>query len=85
MLEIEEKGSFQVGNVQVAKHLGDVVIIEGIDHLGVDDDGVVDNEIGDESANEMPVVMDGVLLLLLADKSLLCEFDDEGSLVELFI
>ena len=43
MFEIEEKGSFQAGNVEVAKHLGDVVIIEGIDHLGIDDDGVVDN------------------------------------------
>ena len=85
MFEIEEKGSFQAGNVEVAKHLGDVVIVEGIDHLGIDDDGVVDNEIGNESADEMLIVMDGVLLLLLADKSLLCELDDKGSLVDLFI
>ncbi len=85
MFEIEEKGSFQAGNVEVAKHLGDVVIVEGIHHLGIDDDGVVANEIGDESVNEVLVVMDGVLLLLLADKSLLYEFDDEGSLLELFI
>ena len=85
MFEIEEKGRFQAGNVEVAKHLGDVVIVERVDHLGIDDDGVVDNEIRDESANEVLVVMDGVLLLLLADKSLLYEFDDEGSLIELFI
>jgi hypothetical protein len=85
VFEIEEKSSFETGNVEVAKHLGDVVIVEGIDHLGIDDDGVVDNEIGDESANEMLIVMHWVLLLLLADEALLCQFDHEGSLVELFI
>jgi len=62
-----------------------VGFVEGIDHLGINNDGIVDNEIGDEDTNKLAVVMNGVLLLLIADKALLGEFDDLSSLVELFI
>lgn len=85
MLEIQEEGSFQARDVEVAEHLGDVGFVESTDHLGIDDDCVIDNEIGDEGANEVFVVMNGMLLLLIAHKALFCEFDDKGSFVELFI
>jgi hypothetical protein len=62
-----------------------VVFIEGGDDLGIDDDGFVDDEIGDEGADELFVVVDGVLLLLIADEALFGEFDDKGAFVEFFV
>ena len=62
-----------------------MAVVESGDDLGIYDDGFVNNEIGDKRANELVVVMDGKLLLLIADKAPLGEFDDEGALIKLFI
>jgi hypothetical protein len=85
MFEVEEQGGFEAGDVEVAEHLGDVVLVEGGDDLGIDDDGVVDDEIGDEGADELFIIVNRVLLLLVTNEALFGEFDDEGSLLELFI
>ncbi len=85
MLEIEKQGGFQARDVEIAKHLGDVGFIEIGNHFRIDDDGLVYNQVGDEGANELTVVMNGKLFLLFADKTFLGEFDDQCALVELFI
>ncbi len=85
MFEIEEQRGFEAGDVEVAQHLGEVVFVESSDDLGIDDDGFVDDEIGDEVADELAVVVDGVLLLLVTNEALFGEFDDEGTFVEFFI
>lgn len=85
MFEVEEQCGFEAGDVEVAEHLGGVIFVEGSDDLGIDDHGFIDDEIGDEIADELFVVVDGVLLLLIADESLFGEFDDECALVKLFI
>jgi len=38
--------------------LSDVIIVEGGDHLGIGNDKPVDDQVGNERADEMPFVMD---------------------------
>ena len=85
MFEVEKEGCFESRDVEVSEHLGNMVFVEGADDLGVDDDGLIDNKIRNEVADELFVVVDGVLLLLLADEVLFGEFDHEGAFIELFI
>ena len=85
MFEVQEKSGFKSCDVEVAEHLGEVAIIESGDNLGIDYHGVIDDEIRDECADELIVVMDEVLFLLVADEALIGEFDDESTLIELFI
>lgn len=85
MFEVEEQRGLEAGDAEVAEHLGGVVFVEGSDNLGIDDHGFVDDEIRNEVADELFVVVDGVLLLLLAGQALFVEFDDEGAFVELFV
>ncbi len=85
MLEIEKQSGFQARDVEIAKHLGDVGFIEIGNHFWIDNDSLVYNQVGDEGANELTVVMNGKLFLLFADKTFPSEFDDQCALVELFI
>lgn len=85
MFEVEEEGGFEAGNVEVAEHLRYMGFVEGGDDLGIDDDGIVDDEVGDQGAYELFAVVDWMLLLLIADEALLGEFDDEGAFVEFFV
>ncbi len=85
ILEIEKQSGFQARDVEIAKHLGDVGFVEIGNHFRIDDDGLVYNQVGEEGANELTVVLNGILFLLFADKTFLGEFDDQCALVELFI
>ena len=85
ILEIEKQSGFQARDVEIAKHLGDVGFVEIGNHFRIDDDGLVYNQVGGEGANELTVVLNGILFLLFADKTFLGEFDDQCALVELFI
>ena len=64
MLEIEKQSGFQARDVEIAKHLGDVGFIEIGNHFWIDDDSLVYNQVGDEGANELTVVMNGKLFLV---------------------
>ena len=46
-LEVEQQGGFQPGDIQIAEHLCHVILVERGDHLGVDDQPVVYDEVGD--------------------------------------
>jgi len=85
MFEVEKEGCFEAGDVKVSKHLGEVGIIEGSDNLGIDDNSIVDDKVGDECANELCVVVDGVLFLLITNQALVGELDNEGTFIEFFI
>ena len=85
VFEVEEQGCLETGDVEITEHLGQMTIVETADHLGIDDDFSFDNEVGNESADELPIVVDRMLLLLFANEPLFGEFDDEGAFVELFI
>ena len=62
-----------------------VTVIETCDDLGIHDNAVFHNEVGNECADELAVVMDGKLLLRIAAETLFGQFDDEGAFVEFFI
>lgn len=85
MFEVEEEGGFEAGDVEVSEHLGEVAVVESGDDLGIHDDRLFDDEVGDEGANVVGVVVDREILLLFAGEALLGKFDDEGAFVEFFI
>jgi len=85
IFEIEKECGFEAGDVEVAKHLSEVTVIETGDDLGIHNDSVFNNEVGNECADELAVVMDGKLLLRIAAETLFGQFDDEGAFVEFFI
>ena len=85
MLEIEQEGGLQAGDVQVTEHLGEVRLVEGYGYFCVHDHAIVYDEIGDERANMQTVIMNGKLPLGVTTKPLLCEFNDQRTLVELLI
>lgn len=51
ILEIYEKGQVQASDVQIADHLRNMRVGEARNDFGIDDYGVIDNEIGDEAAD----------------------------------
>ena len=85
MLEVEEKGGFELGYVEIAEHLGDMGVSERGDDLGIDQNALIDEEVRNESADFLSFIVDGVLLLLLAGKAQLGKFDNERAFVDFFI
>ena len=66
VLEVEKQSGFQAGYVEVSEHLCDVAFIEGGDDFGVHDDRVGDDQIGNEGADVLAVVVDFEILLAFA-------------------
>ena len=62
-----------------------MAIIESRHDFRINDGPVLHDEIWNEVSQEMPVVVDGKVLLDVTMETLLREFNDEGALVELFI
>ena len=62
-----------------------MAVIEVGNDLGIDNDGAVDDEIGDKCAYMVVVVVDGELPLCIAVEALFGKFDDKCSFVEFFI
>ena len=85
MFEVEEQGCFEAGDVEVAKHLGEMAFVEGGDDLGIDDDEIIDNEVGDQGTDVLAVVTDEEFPLHLTAQPLFGEFNHQGPLVKLFI
>ncbi len=85
VLEVEQESGAEAGDVQVAEHLGDMGVGEVGDDFGVHDDGLLDDEVGDQRSDVLPFVEDIVGFLLLATNALLTEFDHEGAFIELFV
>jgi len=83
--EIEEEREFEIRDGEIAGHLGDVSVRERGDNLGIDDHEVVDDEVGDESADELAFVVNRKRFLLGDGVAPFGEFDDEGVFVELFV
>jgi hypothetical protein len=85
MFEVQNQCCFETCDGEVAEHLGEVTVVESGDDFGIDDDGFVDDEVRDERADVLFLVVNGKLFLGIAAAALLGEFDDESPLVELFI
>jgi hypothetical protein len=85
VFEVEEQGGFKAGDVEVAEHLGEVVLVEGGDDLWIDNHHVLNDQIGDQGADVLTVVTDQEFPLNIAMKPLLGEFDDECAFVEFFV
>ena len=85
MLEIKEQRRFQTGDIQVAQHLREVALGKGGDDLWIDNDGFLNDEIGDEFANLPAIIVDIELTLALPIQALLGKLYGQGALVELFI
>jgi len=79
------EGGSKAGDVEVAEHLGHMGLVECGDDLGIDDDRVVDDEVGNEGADVMRFVMNRELLLRVATEALLGEFDNESTLVDFLV
>lgn len=85
VFEVEKESGFEAGDVEIAQHLSDVVFVESGHDLWIDDDGFIDDEVRDECADMMLVIVNLKVLLVFASKTLLLELDDECALVELLI
>ena len=84
-LEVEEPGHFKAGDIQVAKHLGNVRVIERTGHFRVGNDFTIHNQVRHELANEVSVVVHRILTLLFHRVPARHEFDDQGVLVKLLV
>ena len=85
VLEVEKHRSLEAGDVEVAKHLGEMAFVELRNDFWIDDDLILHNEIRDEDADRLLIVVDGKLFLNVTAEALFGEFDDEGALVKFFI
>ncbi len=85
VFEVQKEGNFQACDVQVAQHLGDVRVVKFGHHLWVGDDFSVDDKVGNQLANELPTVVNGVLALLFNGVASQPEFYYHGVFIELFI
>jgi hypothetical protein len=85
VLEVQQQGDFEAGNVQVSEHLGDVGVVEFRDHLRINDDLFVYDQIRYKLADELFPIVHRELSLLLALTPAMCQFDQQGVLVELFV
>ena len=80
VLEVDQQRYFQAGDVQIAEHLCDVSVIETCDDLRVHDDNSIDNQIGNQDAeNILAIVGDGKLALLFDCVATLGQFDHQRS------
>ena len=85
VFEVEEQGGLEAGDVEVAEHLGEVVLVEGGDDLWIDNHHVLNDQVGDQGADVLAVIADHEVPLNIATQPLFGEFDDKGAFVELFI
>ena len=53
--------------------------------LGIHDDEIFHDEVGNERADELPVVVDIELALALATETLFRELNEQGAFVEFFV
>ena len=83
--EVEEQRDIQAGDVEVTEHLGFMLWREAVDALGVDDEGVFNDEVGNHLADGVTFVCRFVAGLLFKLNVSLSELDAEGALVEFFI
>ena len=81
MLEIEQEADFKTGDIQIAKHLGDMSVIERFNHLEIHQYAIIDNYIWDEIADVMGFVGDRKDLLRTEFNGTIRKFDTEGTLV----
>jgi hypothetical protein len=85
LLEIQEQGHFETGNVEAPNHLGDVRFIEGGHDFWIGNDFAVHNKVRHELADLVTAIVDRIFALLLECVAARGKFDDERILVKFFI
>lgn len=83
--EIEKQGEVEAGYCEIACHLGEMGISESGDDFGVYDDGLVDDEVGDERADQLGLVVNLKDFLLVDAMAAFGQLDGQGVLMELFV
>lgn len=58
VFKIEEKSSLETGDIEVTEHLSEVSVVEGGDDFWIYDHQTLHDEVGDEFADELPLVAD---------------------------
>ena len=53
--EVQQQCEIKVGDVQVAEHLSDVIVIERGDYLRINDDQFIDDQIRNKCPDQMSV------------------------------
>lgn len=85
VFEVEEQGSLEAGDVEIAEHLSEVVLDEASDDLWIDNHQVLNDEVGDQGPDVLAVVADDEFPLNIATQALFSELDHESAFVELFV
>jgi hypothetical protein len=85
ILEVQQKGQPEASDVEIADHLGNVHVMKPRHDFGVDNHELIDNQIGDEGSDVLPVVEHWKFALLLNPVSTLAQFNDKRPFVELLI
>src|SRR5262245_18583572 len=62
-LEVEQQRKMKVSDVEIAKHLSEMRVIECRDHFRISNNQTIDKHIGNEHANELPLIIHLKLLL----------------------
>jgi len=64
ILEIQNQGYFQPGDVQISRHLSLVALAESGDDLGIHNEPVIHDQIRNKLTYKMPAVMNRIFSLL---------------------
>ena len=65
VFEIDEDGEAEIGDGEVADHLGEIGFAENSHDFGIDDDEAVDDEVRDQGVDELSFVEDVETFLLI--------------------
>lgn len=76
VLEVEKQCELEIGDIQVSKHLGKMGVGKRGRYFRIDNDQVVHDEVGNESANELASIMDVKSFLLINYVSERSQFND---------
>ena len=83
--ETEQEREFQARDGEIADHLGDVGFVESGDNFGIHDHRVVDDQVGNQRSDLLPIIKHWKRFLLINLVASLAQLDDQRAFIELFI
>ena len=76
VFEIQEERQSQGCDIQVADHLGQMIVMKGRHYLRIGDYKIIDDEVRDKCADELTIVVYRKLFLLIDSVSTFLKFDN---------
>jgi hypothetical protein len=85
VLEVQEQSETETGNGQVTHHLGEMSRGKIFDHLGIDHDQFIDDQIGYQSIDDVTLINNIETSLLFNAMIPISKFNDQGIFIGLLV